>query len=103
MIKKENIKPWYVVYTKSRFENVVNENLKNKTFESFLPKILTKSKRRDRKTNILIPLFPSYVFVRTDLNTNDHIEILKTTGILLLVFLIFWWNKTIVTSYLIIK
>jgi transcription antitermination factor NusG len=29
---------------------------------------------------IQVPLFPGYVFVRTDLNPYEHLEILKTTG-----------------------
>ena len=29
---------------------------------------------------IRVPLFPGYVFVRTNLNPYEHVEILKTTG-----------------------
>jgi transcriptional antiterminator NusG len=71
---------WYALHTKSRFENVVNEGLAKKTLDVFLPKITVKSRRRDRHKMIRVPLFPGYVFVRTDLNPNEHIEILKTTG-----------------------
>jgi transcription elongation factor/antiterminator RfaH len=71
---------WYALHTKSRFENVVNEGLAKKTLDVFLPKITVKSRRRDRHKMIRVPLFPGYVFVRTDLNPYEHIEILKTTG-----------------------
>lgn len=71
---------WYALHTKSRFENVVNENLAKKTLDVFLPKITVKSRRRDRHKMIRVPLFPGYVFVRTDLNPHEHIEILKTAG-----------------------
>jgi len=71
---------WYALHTKSRFENVVNEGLAKKTLDVFLPKITIKSRRRDRHKMIRVPLFPGYVFVRTDLNPYEHIEILKTTG-----------------------
>ena len=40
---------WYVLHTKSRFENVVNEGLIKKSFEVFLPKIKVRSRRRDRR------------------------------------------------------
>ncbi len=76
---------WYALHTKSRFENVVNEGLIKKSLEVFLPKIKVKSRRRDRKLMIQIPLFPGYIFVKTDLNPNEHIEILKTTGAVRLV------------------
>ena len=71
---------WYALHTKSRFENVVNAGLAKKTLDVFLPKITVKSRRRDRHKMIRVPLFPGYVFVRTDLNPYEHIEILKTTG-----------------------
>ena len=71
---------WYALHTKSRFENVVNDGLAKKTLDVFLPKITVKSRRRDRHKMIRVPLFPGYVFVRTDLNPYEHLEILKTTG-----------------------
>ena len=71
---------WYVVHTKSRFENVVFDGLSKKALETFLPKIRIPSKRRDRKLMIDAPLFPGYLFVRTDLNPSEHLEIVKTVG-----------------------
>jgi transcriptional antiterminator NusG len=71
---------WYVLHTKSRFENVVNEGLIKKSIEVFLPKIQVRSKRRDRKAMIRIPLFPGYLFVKSDLNPYEHLEIVKTVG-----------------------
>jgi transcription elongation factor/antiterminator RfaH len=76
---------WYALHTKSRFENVVNDGLSKKSMEVFLPKIKVKSKRRDRRLMIHVPLFPGYIFVKTDLNPTEHIEILKTTGAVRLV------------------
>jgi transcription elongation factor/antiterminator RfaH len=73
-------KSWYVLHTKSRFENVVHEGLEKKAFEVFLPKIKVKSKRRDRRLMIQVPLFPGYLFVKTDLNPYAHLEIVKTIG-----------------------
>jgi transcription antitermination factor NusG len=48
--------------------------------EVFLPKIKVPSRRRDRKLMIKVPLFPGYLFVRTDLNPYQHLEIVKTAG-----------------------
>ena len=76
---------WYVLHTKSRFENVVNEGLLKKSMDVFLPKIKVPSKRRDRKLLIHVPLFPGYLFVKTDLNPYEHIEIVKTVGAVRLV------------------
>jgi transcriptional antiterminator NusG len=71
---------WYVLHTKSRFESVVNGGLIKKSIEVFLPKVQVKSKRRDRKAMIRVPLFPGYLFVKSDLNPNEHLEIVKTVG-----------------------
>jgi len=71
---------WYVLHTKSRFETVVNDALIKKSFEVFLPKILVKSRRRDRRLMIRAPLFPGYLFLKTSLQSPEHIEILKTGG-----------------------
>ena len=71
---------WYVLHTKSRHENVVNEGLLRKSVEVYLPKITVRSKRRDRKATIRVALFPGYVFVKTDLHPNTHLEIVKVAG-----------------------
>jgi len=71
---------WYVLHTKSRFENVVNDGLINKSVEVFLPRIQVRSKRRDRKAMITVPLFPGYLFVKSDLSPHNHLEIVNTTG-----------------------
>lgn len=74
------VRAWYVVHTKNRFENVVYESLLKKSLKTFLPKITVRSKRKDRRKMIRVPLFPGYLFVKTDLNPVEHLEILKTTG-----------------------
>jgi len=72
---------WYVLHTKSRFENVVNEGLVKKSMEVFLPKVQVRSRRRDRKVMIRVPLFPGYLFVKTNLDPVEHLEIVKTAGV----------------------
>jgi transcriptional antiterminator NusG len=72
---------WYVLHTKSRFESVVNEGLIKKSMEVFLPKVQVRSRRRDRKVMIRVPLFPGYLFVKTNLEPVEHLEIVKTAGV----------------------
>jgi len=71
---------WYVLHTRSRFETVVHDGLFKKSHDVFLPKVRVRSKRRDRKVMIDVPLFPGYVFVRSNLHPNHHIDIVKTVG-----------------------
>jgi transcription elongation factor/antiterminator RfaH len=76
---------WYVAHTRSRFEQVVFDGLSKKSLEAFLPKITVMSKRRDRRKRIRVPLFPGYIFVRSDLNPHERLEIVKTAGIVRLI------------------
>ena len=71
---------WYVLHTKSRHEKVVNDLLLKKSVEAYLPIVTVRSKRRDRKAMIRVPLFPGYLFVKTDLHPKSHLEVVKTAG-----------------------
>lgn len=64
---------------------MVSESLIKKSMEAFLPKVQARSKRRDRKMMIRIPLFPGYLFVKTNLDPSEHIEIVKTVGVVRMV------------------
>ena len=76
MTAQSDIHPaWYVLHTRSRFEQVVFDGLEKKSLETFLPKITVMSKRRDRRKKIRVPLFPGYVFIRSDLNVHERLEI----------------------------
>jgi len=86
MTAQSDMRPaWYVLHTRSRFEQVVSDGLEKKSLETFLPKITVMSKRRDRRKKIRVPLFPGYVFTRSDLNAHERLEIVKTIGVVRLV------------------
>jgi len=72
---------WYGIYTMSRHEAKVEQALQKKGLEVFLPRVITNSRRRDRKLLLKLPLFPGYIFVHTNLETNDYYEILKAPGV----------------------
>jgi len=85
-MKSDKLIPaWYVLHTKSRFENVVNDQLQKKRIDVFLPLITVPSRRKDRKKMIRVPLFPGYIFVRSDLHPNHHLDVVKTVGAVKLV------------------
>ncbi len=72
---------WYAVHTRSHFEQKVFDGFTGKSIESFLPKILVMSRRKDRRKKISIPLLAGYVFVRFDMNAETYWDIIKTTGV----------------------
>lgn len=57
---------WYLVYTAPRAEKQAADRLKLEGFEAYLP--LNKVQRRwsDRIKWVEMPLFPSYIFIKTD-------------------------------------
>jgi transcriptional antiterminator NusG len=70
---------WYAIWTRSRHEQTVREQLELKHFEAFLPTITRWSRWKDRKKKIDWPLFPGYCFARFD--PADTMPILKCTGV----------------------
>ena len=70
---------WYAIWTRSRHEQVVRDQLERKRFEAFLPTITRWSRWKDRKKKIDWPLFPGYCFARFD--PADALPVLKCTGV----------------------
>ena len=70
---------WYAVWTRSRHEQVVREQLERKGLEAFLPTITRWSRWKDRKKEVDWPLFPGYCFVR--FNGAERLPVLKCTGV----------------------
>jgi transcriptional antiterminator NusG len=70
---------WFAIWTRSRHEQVVRDQLERKRFEAFLPTITKWSRWKDRKKKIDWPLFPGYCFARFD--PADALPILKCTGV----------------------
>jgi transcriptional antiterminator NusG len=70
---------WYALWTRSRHEQVVRDQLVQKQVETFLPTITKWSRWKDRKKKIDWPLFPGYCFAR--FNPADTLPILKCTGV----------------------
>jgi transcription antitermination factor NusG len=80
-----NSAKWYALHTRSRFEQKVYDGLRGKSIEAFLPRIQVMSRRRDRRKKIMIPMLPGYVFVRSQLQVEEHLQILKTVGVVRMV------------------
>lgn len=81
----QNQNNWYAVHTRSRFEQKVYDGIHGKNIEVFLPKLQIMSRRKDRRKKILVPLLPGYLFVRTALDPEEYINILKTVGVVQLI------------------
>ena len=70
---------WYALHIRRRFEKYVENQLCEKGYETFLPTYVSKRKWSDREKALSLPLFPSYVFCR--FNVNARLPILTTPGV----------------------
>jgi transcription termination/antitermination protein NusG len=70
---------WFAIWTRSRHEQVVREQLEQKRIEAFLPTVARWSRWKDRKKKIDWPLFPGYCFARFD--SAESLAVLKCSGV----------------------
>jgi len=70
---------WFALWTRSRHEQVVRQQLEQKHVDVFLPTVTKWSRWKDRKKKVDWPLFPGYCFAR--FNPLDRLPILKCTGV----------------------
>jgi transcription termination/antitermination protein NusG len=68
------------VWTRSRHEKVVQDQLARRGLEPFLPLWSRRSQWKDRRKLIATPLFPQYCFVR--IHPVQKLHVLKTPGVL---------------------
>lgn len=74
---------WYALWTRSRHERVVRDQLNKKGIEAFLPTIVRWSRWKDRRKQVEWPLFPGYCFAR--FNGNDVLPVLTCMGVVAIV------------------
>ena len=71
--------PWFAIWTRSRHEQAVREQLDRKHVEAFLPTITRWSRWKDRKKQVDWPLFPGYCFARFE--SRERLPVLKCSGV----------------------
>jgi transcription antitermination factor NusG len=70
---------WYAAHVRSRHEKRVAEQLAGKDVDFFLPLYTAKHRWSDRTTNVELPLFPGYLFIRIDL--RERLKVLEIPGV----------------------
>jgi transcription antitermination factor NusG len=70
---------WFAIWTRSRHEQTVREELELRGIEAFLPTITKWSRWKDRKKKIDWPLFPGYCFAR--FAPESRLPVLKCNGV----------------------
>ena len=70
---------WLAAYTRARHETAVARQLEAKEVPFLLPTCVKSSQWSDRRKRVLVPLFPSYVFVHV--NDEERARVLQTGGV----------------------
>jgi transcriptional antiterminator RfaH len=82
---QETGKRWYLVYTKARQENIALANLERQGYEVYLPLVRQVRRRLGRRVSAIGAMFPRYLFVRLDSNTDNWAPIRSTLGVVSIV------------------
>jgi transcription antitermination factor NusG len=70
---------WYAVYTCSRHEKRVAQQLEERGIDHFLPVYRSVRRWKDRKKELELVLFPGYIFVRFPL--MNRLQVLQLPGV----------------------
>jgi transcription antitermination factor NusG len=70
---------WYAAYTWTHHERRVAQQLDERHVENFLPLYRSVRRWKDRRKELQLALFPSYVFVRMD--PKDRLHVLQLPGV----------------------
>jgi transcription antitermination factor NusG len=74
---------WYAVYTCARHEKRVAEEMERRQLHGFVPLYRATHRWKDRRKEVVLALFPSYVFVHLAL--PDRLRVLEIPGVVSLV------------------
>jgi transcription antitermination factor NusG len=74
---------WYALYTCSRHEKCVAQQIEQRSISCFLPLYRAVRRWRDRRKEVELALFPGYVFVRLAL--QDRLRVLELPSVVRLV------------------
>jgi transcription elongation factor/antiterminator RfaH len=74
---------WYALYTCARHEKRVANQIERRNFSCFLPLYRSVRRWKDRRKELELALFPSYVFVRMEL--EKRLQVLQLPGVVRLV------------------
>jgi transcriptional antiterminator RfaH len=72
---------WYVVQTQANAEAKAARNLIRQGFEIYLPRYLKRRSHSRKIEKVAAPLFPRYLFVRVDMETQRWRSIQSTFGV----------------------
>ena len=72
---------WYVVYSRPHREATASHHLVGQGYRTFLPRLLKTRRHARKQENVLVPLFPRYLFIVLDINRDRWRSVNGTFGV----------------------
>lgn len=76
---------WYLIRTKVGCEHIAEERLTDQDYLVYCPRLIARRRRFGRRTQVVSPLFPSYLFLQLSIGVQDLAPAKSTKGVLGLV------------------
>jgi transcription antitermination factor NusG len=73
---------WYAIHTRPRNEKWIAGQLRQKEVFTFLPLLQQLHRWSDRRSQVEVPMFSCYAFVRIVQTAEERLKILRTPGVL---------------------
>ncbi len=72
---------WYLLYTKPQGERLALENLTRQGYRAYLPMLRARRRRERRYYDVVVPMFPRYLFLQLSDQNEDWGPIRSTIGV----------------------
>ncbi len=73
--------PWHVLWTHSKCEQVVHDQLAAKGYHLFLPMMDVWVRQRGLRRHARTPMFPGYLFLQHAMDMSSYLEVSRTRGL----------------------
>jgi len=81
MTTESTDKRWYLVYSKPQKEELARVNLERQGYPTYLPMMRTPRRRAGRRIIRVEPMFPRYLFIHLDTESDNWAPIRSTLGV----------------------
>ncbi len=72
---------WYLVFSKPQRERLALENLERQNYRAYLPLVRNRKRVGGRYRSLIEPMFPRYLFIQLNDETDDWGPIRSTIGV----------------------
>lgn len=79
------MRAWYLIHSKPNQEAIAKENLERQGYETYLPMIPTRRRKRGKTIRVIAPMFPRYLFIYLSNQIDNWGPIRSTLGVASLV------------------